>query len=204
VNIPRAFRRLLRGLLVAFFAAAIVSSGAEPPSFIGTLSVTDKTAGGIARLTTQQVSMLDQQVRREISLARQGATVAFASTFTHRRTPMQRTEAGLDTLTTPELAQLDRLVAAALAVRPPPTASLFSPNAATTPVSVQFVPRKMEIHGEVTLAYVWCSGGGHGYGSSLVATTTDPSGKFSFTLGLSQFHGKGLGYPCDCDCDRGW
>jgi hypothetical protein len=67
----------------------------------------------------------------------------------------------------------------------------------------------MEVHGEVTLAYVWGSGGAHGYGASMVTTATDPSGKFSLTVGISQFNGKGFRryspyYPGEYECDRGW
>jgi hypothetical protein len=210
VKPARVFHWFIRGLAVAFFASVIVAR-AEQAGFISSLSAEDKTISGITRLTEQQVAALEQQVLREIAVARQGATVAFASTFTHRRTPVERTQAGLDRLTTPELAQLDRLVAAALANHPPPTspqATASEPYASPSSY-VQVVPRKMEIHGEMSLTYMSGSGGRQGYGASMFTTATDPSGKFSLTVGLSQFYGKGFRgypyyYPYDYDCDRGW
>jgi len=209
VKFACAFSWLIRGLIVAAFSSTVFA-GAEQAGFTSTLSAENKTASGIVRLTEPQVAALDQQVQRELTSARQGKTVAFASTFTHRRSPLQRTEAGLDTLTTPELAQLDRLVAAALANLPPPNGPTVTAPASTAlspSAYVEILPRKMEIHGEVTLAYVWGSGGGHGYGTSMVTTATDPSGKYSLTVGISQFTGKGFHHfydPYDCECDRGW
>ena len=141
----------------------------------------------------------------EIATARQGDTVAFATSFTHRRTPQQRVEAGLDHLMTPELNQLDQLVAVAVANRPPPTEPLAA--APANPLSsnwVEITPRKMEIHGEMSLTYVSAGSGRNGYGASMITTATDPSGKFSITVGVSQFYGKGLYHPYEYDCDRGW
>jgi len=188
---------LIRSLVVAVFAAAIVSA-AEPASFISTLSTENKTAAGITRLTEQQIAALETQVQREIAIAHQGDTVAFSTSFTHRRSPMQRSEAGLDRLMTPELNKLDSLVAAELTNRPKPAGPLIlapatAASAATPGNYVELLHKKMEIHGEVTLAYVSGSGGAHGYGASMVTTAIDPSGKYAFTVGLSQFYGKGLG-----------
>jgi hypothetical protein len=109
---------------------------------------------------------------------------------------------------TPELARLDELVAVAVATKPSaigPTVTQLTTT--TTPTSdwVDITPRKMEVHGEVTLAYTWGSSGQRGYGASVITTATDPSGKFSITLGLAQFHGNGFYYPYgESPCDRGW
>jgi len=210
VKLACTFSWFIRGLIIAVFASA-VPAGAEQPSFTSTLAAENKALIGLARLTEQQVGALDQQVQREIFTAHQGDTVAFSTTFTHRRTPTQRTEAGLDRLMTPELAQLDRLVATAVANRPPSTSPLLTATTTTLPSSgwVEITPRHMEIHGETTLTYAWGSGGAHGYGASIVTTATDPSGKFSLTVGISQFNGKGFRryypyYPGEYECDRGW
>ena len=191
-------------------------SAAESASFTSTLSPESKVAAGITRLTEQQVAALDAQVQREIAIAHQGDVVAFSTTFTHRRTPVQRSEAGLDQLMTPELARLDSLVAIALAYHPPPAGPMIlapATPAASPDTYVETLTRKMEIHGEVSLAYVWGSGGARGYGASMVTTATDPSGKTAITVGISQFNGKGFGcrrYPYSpyyydgYDYDRGW
>jgi len=100
---------------------------------------------------------------------------------------------------TPELAQLDRLVAAALTKQPSPIGPLITTPATTASpdVYVETLQRKMEIHGEVTLVYAMGSGGRSGYGASMVTTATDPSGKYSLTVGISQFYSKGLRHPGD-------
>jgi hypothetical protein len=187
----------------------VVAVHAEQAGFISTLSEENKTAVGFARLTPAQQTALNAQIQSEIAIARQGDTVAFSTSFSHRRTPQQRKDAGLDRLMTPELARLDTLVATAVAAKPAPAGpTLTTPLATTaTPSSdwVDITPRKMEVHGEVTLAYMWGSGGQRGYGASMVTTATDPSGKFSFTVALSQFRGTGFCHPYDeYACDRGW
>jgi len=201
--------KLIYGLFIAVFTLA--AARAESTSFIAALTAENKAASGIVRLTEQQAAALDFQVQREIATAHQGDTVAFSTSFTHRRSPAQRTEAGLDRLMTPELAQLDRLVATAVANRPPSTSPLLT-TPATSSVSadaVETIPLKAEIHGEVTLSYLWGSGGAHGFASSILTTVTDPSGKYSLTVGFSQFNGKGFRhypycYPGEYECDRGW
>jgi len=165
VKFSHVFSWFARGLLVAVLASAVLAR-AEPTTFSTSLSPEDKAVTGIARLTEAQVASLDQQVQHEIATAHQGNTVAFSTSFTHRRTPQQRLEAGLDHLMTPELAQLDRLVAAALANRTPPAGPLVTTPATTSssPNSyVETVTPKLEIHGEVSFSYVSASGGGHGY-----------------------------------------
>ena len=206
VKFACVFSWILRALIVAVLTSAVLADVTQP-GFTATLSSENKTASGIAKLTEPQCAALDQQVQREIATARQGDTVAFATSFTHRRTPQQRVEAGLDHLMTPELNQLDRLVAVAVANRPVPTESLAAASTITTPPSSnwgEITPRKMEIHGEMSLTYVSAGSGRNGYGASMITTATDPSGKFSITVGVSQFYGKGLYHPYEYDCDRGW
>lgn len=200
--------RLIRSLIAAVSLSVVVVS-AEQTGFTSTLSEENKSAIGLARLSGEQLTSLNAQIQREISVARQGKTVAFSSTFTRRRTPQQRKDAGLDRLMTPELSRLDTLVAAAIATEPVSTTTSIDRPVSTPPAAnwVEITPRKIEVHGEVSLTYMRTSGGGSGYGASVVTTATDPSGKFSLTVGLSQFHGKGLGYRCPCNaypCDHGW
>ncbi len=200
----------LLAFILGFLALVLLSSAiarAETTSFTANLTEENKTALGLAKLTPEQITSLDAQITREISVAHQGDTPAFSTTFTHRRSPQQRKEAGLDRLMTPELVRLDALIAAALATKPAPIGPTITQPATTAPSSdwVEITPRKMQVHGEVTLAYMWGSGGREGIGASMVTTVTDPSGKSSFTLGLSQFRGKGLYYPYgEYPCDRGW
>jgi len=157
----------------------------------------------------EQLASLDAQIQREISVARQGDTPAFSASFTHRRTPQQRKDAGLDQLTTPELRRLDELVAAAVATKPAPTGPAITKPYVSTPPGgdwVEVTPKKLEVHGEVTLAYMWGSGGRSGYGASMATTISDPDRKFVATIVLSQFNFKGRGThrPGEYGCDYGW
>lgn len=200
--------RLIRSLIAAV-SLSVVAVSAEQTGFTSTLSEENKTAIGLARLSGEQLTSLDAQIQREIAVARQGDTVAFSTSFTRRRTPQQRKDAGLDRLMTPELNRLDTLVAAAVATKPLSTGMQSVPRA-LAPTSanwVEITPRKIEVHGEVSLTYMRTSGGGSGYGASMITTATDPSGNFAFTVAVSQFRGKGLGYHCPCNnylCDHGW
>lgn len=182
-----------RGLLAAVFLLTLVAR-AEPTNFSASLTDENKNLIGLAKLTPEQIASLDAQVAREISVARQGDTPAFSTPFTKRRTPQQRKAAGLDQLMTPELKRLDSLVAHAVANRPAPAAPLITkPHVSTPPGDgwVEVTPKKLEVHGEVTLAYMWGSGGTSGYGASMATTVSDPDDKYAVTLVLSQFHFKG-------------
>lgn len=198
----------IRGLIAVALLSAL-SLRAEPTSFTSTLTEENKTSVGLAKLSPEQLASLDAQVAREIYVARQGDTPAFSTSFTRRRTPQQRKDAGLDQLMTPELKRLDELVALAVANRPAPVGPLVTKPFVSTPPGgdwVEITPKKLEVHGEVTLAYMWGSGGRSGYGASMATTVSDPDGKFAFTVVLSQFNFKGRGThrPSDYGCDYGW
>jgi hypothetical protein len=198
----------IRGLIAVALLLAL-SANAETASFTSTLTEENKAATGVAKLSPDQLVSLDTQVAREVSVARQGDTPAFSTPFTRRRSPQQRKDAGLDQLMTPELRRLDELVALAVANRPAPPSPLITKPFVSTPPGgdwVEVTPYKLDVHGEVTLAYMWGSGGRSGYGASMVTTVSDPAGKFAFTVALSQFNFKGRGThrPSDYGCDYGW
>ncbi|MFT3784387.1 MAG: hypothetical protein QM790_20445 [Nibricoccus sp.] len=203
------FPWFIRGMLAAVFITAWAAR-AGATGFTSDLSDENKVGIGVAKLTPEQIAALDAQVAREIAVARQGDTPAFSTTFSKRRTPQQRKEAGLDRLMTPELNRLDTLVANAVANRPAPPGPTIVKPASTTPESasdwVDVTPPKWDVHGQVSLAYIWGSGGRSGYGASVATTATDPSGKVSVSLVLSQFtfKGKGSRYLYDYPCDQGW
>ena len=188
---------------------SVLSAQTTPTSFTATLTGENKVSTGVSKLTMEQLASLDAQIQREISVARQGDTPAFSASFTHRRTPQQRKDAGLDQLTTPELRRLDELVAAAVATKPAPTGPAITKPYVSTPPGgdwVEVTPKKLEVHGEVTLAYMWGSGGRSGYGASMATTISDPDRKFVATIVLSQFNFKGRGThrPGEYGCDYGW
>ena len=208
MKLARKVPWFIRGLIAVALLSAL-SVRAESTSFTSSLTEENKTAIGLSKLSPEQLAALDAQIVREVSAARQGDTPAFSTSFTHRRSPQQRKSAGLDQLMTPELRRLDELVALAVATKPPSTGPTITKPFVSTPPGgdwVEITPKKLEVHGEVTLAYMWGSGGRSGYGASMATTVSDPNGKFAFTVILSQFNFKGRGAhrPSDYGCDYGW
>lgn len=190
--------------LVPVFAALLAFAGsarAAGGGFIATLSSAQQTAAGLVHLSADEQTTLNTLVAREVSLARQGNVKAFAGTFSSRRKPAETTAAGLDRLAPDEIAQLDQLVANAIAAGP------------TQPVLPQRLKSKdvaraenrLEIHGQVTLAYGWGSGGREMRAGSLYTEIYDKQTGMTLGLGYSQVSGDGwwgygypdLGYPYD-------
>jgi hypothetical protein len=166
--------------------------------FTATLSSDEQTAAGLTRLSADEQTTLNTLVAREVSLARQGNVKAFAGTFSSRRKPAERAMAGLDRLSPTELEQLDRLVATAIAAGPAPVA-LPRP---LKPNDVAARKDRLEIHGEVTLAYGWGSGGRDMRAGSLYTEIYDKETGVTLGLGYSQFSGDGwwgYGDPYYCE-----
>lgn len=184
--------RFLVPLFAAFLALAGALRAAEG-GFIATLSSEQQAAAGLTHLSADEQTTINTLVAREVSLARQGNVRAFAGTFSSRRKPEERATAGLDHLSAAELAQLDQLVAAAIAAGP---AKIELPSRLKS--SDVAVRDRLKIHGSVTLAYGWGSGGREMRAGSLYTTITDPETGFTLGLGLSQFSGDGWwGYDLD-------
>jgi hypothetical protein len=180
----------LAALLLAFCAAAAMAG------FSAALSPAERTLAGIAKLSSAQAAALDSLVDRDAALAREGGVTGFASSFTARRTPKERTAAGIDLLTDRERASLDALAARQIAYGPAPMAPFtYAPPAGPAPDdALVSAPLRPEVHGDVSLTL----GGGRGssfYGASADVFVTDPSGKFTFGMGVSEFRGKGFVGP---------
>lgn len=182
--------------LVAFFAAFLTLVGialAAEGGFIATLSTEQQAAAGLNHLSADEQTTLNTFVAREVSLARQGNVKAFAGTFSSRRKPAETTAAGLDRLAPEQLAQLDQLVANAIAAGP------------TQPVLPQRLKAKdvtrndrLEIHGQVSLAYGWGSGGREMRAGSIYTEIYDKQTGTTLGIGYSQMSGDGwwgYGYP---------
>lgn len=186
-------------LFAALLGLATVSFATDGSGgFTATLSSDEQTSAGLTRLSADEQITLNTLVAREVSLARQGNVKAFAGTFSSRRKPAERTMAGLDRLTPAELEQLDRLVATAIAAGPAP-ATL---PRRLKPSDVASRENRLEIHGEVTLAYGWGSGGRDMRAGSLYTEIYDKETGTTLGLGYSQFSGDGCwgyGDPYYCD-----
>jgi hypothetical protein len=161
--------------------------------FSAALSPGERTLAGLAKLTAAQAAALDSLVERDAAIAREGAVTGFASGFTARRTPRERAAAGIDLLSDAERASLDALAARQIAYGPAPMAPFtYAPSAGPAPDGLLVsAPLRPEVHGDVSLTF----GGGRGssfYGTSADVFVTDPSGRFTLGVGVSEFRGKGL------------
>jgi len=188
--------RPLLGFLfaAAFLAVATAASAAIGGGFIATLSSEQQTAAGLVHLSADEQTTLNTLVAREVALARQGNVKAFAGTFSSRRKPAETTAAGLDRLAPEELAQLDQLVATAIAAGP--TQPVLPQR--LKPKDVASAENRLEIHGQVSLAYGWGSGGREMRAGSLYTEIYDKQTGVTLGLGYSQMSGDGwwgCGYP---------
>lgn len=191
-------QRFLRAGLAC--AAVLLATWAQAADavFLAGLSQEEKAAVGLAKLSPAQAANLDALVSRDARLAREGGVTGFSSTFLARRTEAERAAAGVGLLSESERAALDSLAARTIALGPSPDqAFVYSPpvKAAPPPPPPQTLvsaPLRGEVHGDVS---VTVGGGSHGssfYGTSMDLNYTDPSGRFTVGVGVSEYHGKGF------------
>lgn len=165
--------------------------------FSDTLLTTERDAIGLAKLTPDEVTALNEQVAREVKLARQGEIKGFAIPFTQRRKPAQRSAAGLARLSDPELRALDDAVAKSVAQ---PTVYIpFTPMSRQG--AVDTAPLKPKLHGEFSFTVGVGSGGRSIYGGSMTVVHEDPRG-FTAAITISQYRGKGWYDGIDDSYDR--
>src|SRR4051812_29693387 len=205
---PRPMKFAPLFLLVASLLLTATHARADDLRFSVTLNAPDRQASGLAKLTSDQVAVIDALVRRDTS-ARAGsvtATPAKASenpnaTFSQRLTAEERRTAGLLSLSAAEIAQLDAFVdrhqSAKLArtlLAPP---SYLSPSRRIDPTEKK---TEREIHGSFSLSYGMGSGGYSEKTGSMVLSLEDPARGYSITVGYSESHvkgGNGYGYYRD-------
>ena len=170
------------------------NSRAEDSVFSVRLHANEFVEIGLTALTQEELSTLNQLVAREVASARQGGVTAFRGTFLSRRTPAERTAAGLDKLTPAGQEHLNRAVATALAVRKPAPPAAVTPAADVGGIDVRSA-LKPEVHGSVTLGYGWGRGGSYRFGS-VDTWYYDPESRITIGLGLGTVRGSGLGRGC--------
>lgn len=173
-------------VFVATLALASLAFAADGTGgFTATLSSQQQSAAGLTRLSADEQTALNTLVAREVSLARQGNVKAFAGTFSSRRKPAERAATGLDRLSAEEIEQLDLLVANAIAAGPaqPTLPRRLKPSDVAR-------RDRLEIHGEVTLAYGW-GGGREMRAGSVYTEIYDKETGVTLGLGYSQFSGDG-------------
>ncbi len=190
-------------------AAAVVSAAggsclrAADTAFTAALPAWAKNADGLNKLTPAQVDALNNAVAHDITLAEQGETVAFANSFSARRTEAQRATLGLNQLSFEQLNHLNDDVAHAIAYRPRLSVTPIGEAPMVNAGAVASFKRPWQTHGEVSLT-VGGSKRGSFYGGTAEVDETDPSGNFTLSVAISQFRGKGLPYCYDGLYDGGY
>lgn len=177
-------------VLLCLSTPAVRAGSVETP-FTHSLSAADQAAIGLTKLSEEQRAALNGQIAVELSLARQGDVVAFAKSFSERRNPGQISATGLSLLSTTERAQLDVLIARAVAQRPA-AASYRRPATKPADDAIETVTYRPQLHGEVSLTYGMASGGRNFYGGSFTTIYDDPAHHLTVAFTYSEFHGKGL------------
>jgi hypothetical protein len=170
---------------------------ADDLRFSATLSVADRAAAGLAKLSSDQVAVIDALVRRDSATrarlsTRDEAATATSGLFSQRISAEERKTSGLATLAATEVAQLDNFVDryqgakfARTLLAPP---SYLSRNPRLTPTERK---TEREIHGTFSLSYGMGSGGYSEKTGSMVLTMEDPQRGYSIAVGYSESHIKG-------------
>lgn len=195
----------LRALLLACLFPAVQPAGAasapsaEPAAtarFSQSLATTERTAAGLERLSSDQVAILDALVRRDLTAQatpRRADAPPPPARFSQRLSADELRNAGLTTLTTAELTQLDefveRRISSLLArvLLSPPT---FVPLSVRARVA-EAKPKTPEIHGSFTLGFGFGSGGYSERFGGMTLTYEDPVRNFAVSFSYSESHIKG-------------
>lgn len=199
--------RALPCLLLGFVTAAAVSLVAPSHGlaqtasvrFSQTLSADERAAAGLARLSSDEVAVIDALTRRDTGARGAAASDdAVAATFSQRLTAGERETAGLNKLADTERAALDRYVErfqggqlARTLLAPPSYLSRSSR------VRAAETKKEREIHGSFSLSYGVGSGGYSEKSGSMVLTLEDPAKGYSISVGYTETHTKGGSYYRD-------
>jgi len=187
------------GLALTVAFAPLRGRAAEPvpaPSrFSQSLTTADRTASGLARLSSDQIAVLDALVRRDT--AAQAAppradAPALPARFSQRLTADEHRNAGLTLLTESELALVDTRIertATAILAR-----TLLSPPA-YVPLSVrarvaEAKPTVPAIHGSFTLGMSFGKGYSERFGG-ITLNYEDPARNLAISFSYSESHLKG-------------
>lgn len=182
---------------LAAFAALAAAAAASDIRFSNTLKAEDKAAAGLAKLTSDQVAVLDALVRRDTATrgstpAPRTAAEAAPAEFSKRLSADELRNTGLAALSAGEVERVDALVdrhqTASLArtfLAPP---EFLSPTRRL--LSTEKKPEK-RVHGSFSLSYGFGKGGYSEKTGSMVVTVDDPERNLSISIGYAQSHIKG-------------
>ena len=194
---PNPALRLARLTVAGAALLVALCARSADTSFIENLLPAQKTATGVSKLSTSQVSILDALIAQDVTLAHDGGVTGFSSGFSDRHMEREGLASGLDKLTTQERTALDSLAASAIAIGPPPE-QMFAysqPKVAPPPIPPKAsvsTPLKAEVHGDISFTVGAGSHGSSFYGTSMDVAVTDPTGHFTLAVGFDDYRGKGL------------
>ena len=178
---------------VAFATLSAICSAAESSRFSLQLNATERAESGLARLTSDQVAVLDALVRRDTFAFLTGKREADAPVkFGERLTADERRNAGLSQLTAEEVTRIDGLIQGIQVPRSNASLLASPPLLSSAPVRILEKKKEREIHGSVSLTYGW-GGGSSVKSGSMVMSMEDPEKKYSVTIGYTETHVKGPG-----------
>lgn len=182
------FRIIRSGVLLAGLVATLGTPlPAAEDGFTATLSVAEKSAAGLAALSTDELAALDRLVAEDAARDRQRRTPALdGGSFAGRQPAAARREAGLGGLTPVQLAKLDELVATASTPRPQP-----KERPRLKDNEVVSLKSRLEVHGGISFTYGTGGGGSFREGAAWV-TYYDPVTGLGLGFGFSQFSGDGF------------
>ena len=190
-------RPYLSSLVLALSLVTVSALHADPAQTTSPLAAFDQNAIGLNKLKEEQKVALHAFVDRDVQAARQGDVVAFAKSFTERRTTEERQRAGIDLLSDAERIRLDAAVATLIASRPA-SSYVYQRTASSTGEIIRERSRPI-VHGQVSLFVGGGSDGSSWYGGAFDVAVTDPSRKFTVMLGASEVRGRG-----PARCGYGW
>lgn len=179
---------------VVLTATATVRAASADVRFSHTLSTEEKTAGGLERLNSDQVAVLDALVRRDtLDRLRTSAEEASPTRFSQRLTNDERRNAGFSTVTTAEGTKLDGFVDRFQSAK-------LARNLLAPPVFLSRTGRRVDpteakperpLHGSFMLSYGWGKGGYSEKTGAMEVNYLDPKGRYSVSIGYSETHVKG-------------
>jgi hypothetical protein len=176
------------GWLAACLAAvlALAPASALAAGFSSTLSAGQRSAAGLDQLTEAELAILDVLVASDFAAARQLRTTTFGERFSDRhygqKTGLERLDAG-------QLAQVDELIADAIAAQPQPRERPRLKD--NEVVSLQ---RRLEVHGGMSFTLGWASGGRDFREAGAWVSYFDPVTGLGLSFAFSQYDGDVL-YP---------
>jgi hypothetical protein len=188
---------LIVAMLLAPGAFAANDAGRR---FSQAIAPEEREAIGLAKLSSDQLAILDALVRRDVAEQLFGeATADRPLAFTDRLTADERKNTGIQAMSPAERDHLNVVIAkiqSGSMTQTLLTPPIFLPrtSSAIRPSETKTKKKGLETHGSLTLSYGWGDGFSTRHGS-MVVNLSDPEKKYSITIGYGETHVKGDNAP---------